>query len=437
MRFAVSLAGLVLLFSSWGQAGKPGQASKPGKPGKSGEPAGQAAPSALAVAPIALGPVPAGTPDGAFCGVAPAETAGPAAMPALPCKLPGLPCGPVAAGRIGQGGAEPGEDLDGDGQPDITLAGRRGDAAYGVVYLYRYRSGPAGYVLSDFHVVDGRADPQVAAVALEVPGQAPVVRDGYDLPETGGHSLSVARLRRWDGGRFRTLLSFCAHRVSPLAEGGQREGHNRVEFVDVDKDGEREVVLSGLLRPLVFRFAEGGLALREDPALTERYREQSPQERQARALRAEAARLYGQGEWRRAAAQWGRANDISPHHVPTKLLLAGALLRLQQAPQAVAVLGQALALTQGAEQAPVHCLLADAQRKLDNEDEERKALQACLSASAASTAGGALPQARRAAAEARLKELEAQEADGGAAPDMDRGAPEMGSGGATEGRSSR
>jgi hypothetical protein len=425
MRFAVSLAGLVLLFASWegeGQAGKPG---KPGPQGPAGKPAAAAAPSALAVVPIPLGPVAAGTPDGAFCGVEPAE---PAAAPALPCKLPGLPCGPVPAGRIGQGGADPADDLDGDGQPDITLAGRRGDAAYGVVYLYRYRSGPAGYVLSDFHVVDGRSDPQVAVLALEVPGQAPIVRDGYDLPETGGHSLSVARLRRWDGERFRTLLSFCAHRVAPLAEGGQREGHNRVEFVDVDKDGAQEVVLSGLLRPLVFRFAEGGLALREDPALTERYREQSPQERQARALRAEAARLYGQGEWRRAAAQWGRANDLSPHHVPTKLLLAGALLRLQQAPQAVAVLRQALALTQGAEQAPVHCLLADAYRKQDDEDEERKALQACLSSSAA---GGALPQAQRAAAEARLKELEAEEVDAGAAA-RDMG----GSGGATEGRSS-
>lgn len=368
------------------------------------------APKAPAEAPAAPAPPPRAAtppvdlttlPDGEFCGVQPAGDGG--APPS--CKLPGLPCGPVPAARIGQGGAEAHDDLDGDGRADITLAGRR-DApraeAYGVIYLARGTEGEEGaYVLSDYHPVDSRADPQVATPALRLPSGPPLLRDGFDLPpDSAGGTLSIARLRRWDGQRFRTLLRFCAHRAAPLPAGGAREGHNRVDFIDVDRDGTPEVVISGLLRPTVYRLAPGGLQLAEDAPLTERYRDESPQEQRARALRAEAARLVEEGQFRRAATTLARAHDIAPYNVEVLVQLGAALVRSGEAQRAVEALRKAEGLAP--ERPAPSCGLAEAYRKLDDGAAERKALEACL-------AKGPGPERRR-GAEERLRALSAEEA---------------------------
>ncbi len=342
---------------------------------------------------------PATLPDAAFCGVDPLPLPVPEAREPISCKLPGLPCGPVPASRIGRSGSEPGEDLDGDGKPDITLAGRR-DGPRAAAYAVIYRAVEGGYVLSDYSPVDVRADPAVATVTHALPGGPPLLRDGHDLPLSEGRTHSVARLRRWDGSRFRTLISFCAHRTAPLPGGGTREGHNRVEFPDVDRDGTPEVVIGGLVRPVVFRLSEGGLALHEDAALTDRYRQNSPEEQKARTLRAEATKLYAQGQWRRAASVLERAHDIARYNVDVTLQLATTLLRLDEARRAVQLLKDAQALQP--ELAALYCAMGEALRKLDDDDGEEKALQECLSR-------GPEPAARR-AAEARLQEIAAERA---------------------------
>src|SRR5947209_1373882 len=92
--------------------------------------------------PGPLPATPATAPDAEFCGVLPGPALlAPDERDAPPsCVLPGLPCGPVPADQIGPSGAEPQEDLDGDGHADIVLAGRRDKprlAAYGLIYLWR------------------------------------------------------------------------------------------------------------------------------------------------------------------------------------------------------------------------------------------------------------------------------------------------------------
>lgn len=342
--------------------------------------------------------------DESFCGV----EAAPAAEEPPSCKLPHLPCGPVPPGRIGPSGAEPQEDLDGDGRPDITLAGRRQGpkpAAYGVIY----RATDAGYVLADYHPVEVRADPAVATVTRALKGGPPLLRDGYDLPLAEGTTLSIARLRRWDGHRFRTLLSFCAHRIAaPPGAPQPRAAQNRVDFVDVNQDGTPEVVLSGYLRARVYRFSPDGLELLPDPVLTQRYRDNSPEEKRARALMAEASSLYSRGEWRRAAAALERAHGIAPYNTDVSLQLAHTLVRLDDAERAVQLLKEAQAIAP--ERTALLCALAEAHRRAGDDDEERAALDACLDRDP-----GPPPEQRR-SLEARRKKLqEPPVPDGGGA----------------------
>ncbi len=309
-------------------------------------------------------------PGSEFCGV----VATVELQAAVSCKLPGLPCGPVAAEQIGPAGAEAQEDLDGDGRPDVVLAGRRGGprpVAYGVIYLARQ----GGFVLSDYHPVEADAEPTMATVVLPALAGPPLLRDGHDVPLADGNTLSVARLRRWDGAHFRTLLTFCAHRIATLPDGTLRDGQNRVEFVDVDRDGTKEVVLRGHLRPLVFRFSGDGLSLHEDPALTRRYRDESPEERKAKALREQAARLASQGEWRRAASALEQALSISPYNEAALLQLVPVLLRLDQSSRALLAVQRARMLEP--ERASTYCALAQVYRAA-NDDEEEPALRACL-----------------------------------------------------------
>lgn len=334
----------------------------------------------------------------------------------LPCQIPALPCGPVPANKIGAAGVDTNEDLDGDGQPDAVLAGVRigaGAYAYGVIYRFT----PLGLVLSDFQRVELPADPAVAAVAQAMPRGAPILRDGHDLPLRDGRTLSIARLRRFDGQQFRTLLTVCAHRQEPAqGERPAREAHNRITFPDVDRDGTPEVVVGGALRPVVFRVA--GAALREDPALTQRYREDAPEEKKARALRTEAERYYQQGEWRRAAAALRQARDLSPHNGELRERLAVVLQRVGDPAEVLVQLREAVALAP--ERTSALCALAEALQKADDDD-ELAVLRRCVQ-------GG--PEAsRRAAFEARLKALEEEErAAAAAAASADGGVRDGGRG---------
>ena len=269
---------------------------------------GSEAPTALPQAPVR--PLPQASaavsvdgviPDAKWCGI---ESLSPPPEPPSPCKLTTLPCGPIGFEKIHNNSGEETDDLDGDGQRDLVVGGRINVNAKDV-FAAIYRGSESGYILSDYRVVPARAEPTFASVLLVENGRAPLLRDGHDLVESNGRSLSIARLRRFDGQRFRTLLTFCAHRSEPSvgAPGGVRQGLNRVDFFDVDKDGNKEVVIQGLLAPVVFRFADTGLLLMEDRALTQTYRETSHEAVRARSLRAEAEKLTDDGEVRRARAR--------------------------------------------------------------------------------------------------------------------------------------
>lgn len=311
------------------------------------------------------------TADARWCGV---ETAKPAAEPPVPCKYPGLPCGPTSADQIGRGNGEVGEDLDGDGNPDLTLAGRR-EVPKPEVYAAIYRSTEPGFVLADYQAVPPRAEPTMATVVLAAPGSAPLLRDGYDILESGGRTHSIARLRRFDGQRFRTLLSFCAHRAEPVA-GRMREGHNRVEIVDIDKDGQKDVVIHGLVAPVAFRFGEGGMSLVHDAGLSQLYRENSPEMQRVKTLRAEAAKLIAAGQLRRASEVLSRAQSAQPYDLDLILDLAALQIRTAQEDKALALLARAR--FQDPERAAIYCAQARAHRALREPVSERAALRACL-----------------------------------------------------------
>lgn len=330
--------------------------------------------------------------DAQWCGI---EASRPAPEPPPSCKLPGLPCGPVGVEQIRGGGGDPAEDLDGDGQPDLIIGGRR-EVPRPEVYAVIYRATEAGYVLADYRAVPPRAEPTFASVVLATPGSAPLLRDGYDLLEPGGRTLSIARLRRFDGQRFRTLLTFCAHRAEPGVAGEQREGLNRVEFIDVDKDGTKEAVVLGLIRPTVFRASESGLALTEDAALTQVFLQTHPEAVRARTLRADAARLTAAGEVRRAADTLQRAYALAPYDVELGIELSSALLRSEQPLRARELL---LRLQYKApERTSLSCAMAAAQRALRNPAGELPALKLCAERESDETL--------RAAALTRLRELQ-------------------------------
>ena len=310
--------------------------------------------------------------DAQWCGI---DSGRPAAEPPLPCKLPGLPCGPVSAEQIRGGGGDLAEDLDGDGQPDLIIGGRR-EVPKPEIYAAIYRTTSAGLVLTDYRAMPPRAEPTFASVVQVTPGSAPMLRDGYDLLEAGGRTLSIARLRRFDGQRFRTLLTFCAHRVEPSAAGAAREGQNRVEFVDIDKDGTKEVVVLGLLRPTVFRFSEGGLALTEDAALSQLFRDSSPEGVRSKALRAEAARLTAAGQVRRAADTLQRAFALAAYDVDLGRELVTALLHSDQASRALDLLARLQ--NQAPERTALTCAVAATQRALHNPTAELAALKQCV-----------------------------------------------------------
>lgn len=350
------------------------------------------APAPAPVPPPAPAAKAALVPDDKWCGV---DSAHAAPEPPPSCKHPGLPCGPVSADQISRGGGEMTEDLDGDGQPDLILAGHR-DVPKPESYAVIYRSTDAGFVLADYRVVPPRAEATLASVVLAAPGSAPLLRDGNDLVEANGRTLSTARLRRFDGQRFRTLLTFCAHRAEPPVGGAApREGHNRVEIVDVDKDGTKEVLIQGLIRPSVYRFTEGGLGLSFDPALTQQYRDSSPEAQRIKTLRAESARLVAAGQHRRAAETLQRAQSAAPHDVDLSLELAEILLKTNQAERVVDLLGRAR--NQAPERAAIHCVLAQAHRAIGSVPAETAALRACL--------GRDPDESLRRPAEARLREL--------------------------------
>lgn len=310
-------------------------------------------------------------PDAQWCGV---DAARPAADPPVPCKHPGLPCGPVSADQISRGAGEVGEDLDGDGNPDLTLAGRR-EVPKPEVYAAIYRGTDAGYVLTDYQVAPPRGEPTLVTVILAAPGSAPLLRDGFDVVESGGRTHSTARLRRFDGQRFRTLLSFCAHRADQVG-GRLREGHNRVEIVDVDKDGEKDVVVHGLIAPAVYRFVSGGLSLLPDPALAQLYRENSPEMGRVKTLRAEAAKQIAAGQLRRAAELLTRAHAAMPYDVDLMLDLAGLQIRTGLESRSLDLLSRAQ--FQAPDRAAVYCAQARAHRALREAASERIALRACL-----------------------------------------------------------
>jgi hypothetical protein len=359
---------------------------------EAGAPAGRPGAS-TAGASTALASAKPIVPDATWCGI---ESPRAADSAPLPCKYPGLPCGPVSADQISHGAGESTEDLDGDGQADLTLAGRR-DVPKTEIYAAIYRATDAGHVLVDYHAVPPRAEPTMASVVLAAPGSPPLLRDGYDMVESASRTVSIARLRRFDGQRFRTLLTFCAHRAEPApgAPLGVREGHNRVEIVDIDKDGQKEVVIHGLIRPTVYRFAESGLGLIEDPNLGQIYRDTSPEGQRVKALRAEATRLLESGQVRRAAETLLRAQSATTYDIVLTLDLCGLLLRSGQAEKAIELLSRAR--YQAPDQASIYCALGRAYRALGDAAGERTSLHICLEKSP--------DDALRSEAESRLRQL--------------------------------
>lgn len=335
-------------------------------------------------------PAPRPVADARWCGI---ETGQASVEPAPSCKIPTLPCGPVGAEHIHRGSGEHAEDLDGDGRPDLTVGGRL-DATRPEPFAAIYRSTDGGFVLSDLRSLPPHTEPSFASVVLAQPGSAPLIRDGHDAIETGGRTLTVARLRRFDGQRFRTLLSFCAHRVEPGSP--TREGHNRADLIDVDKDGTKEVVVQGLLRPVVYRFTEGGLGLVEDAGLTQRVRDGSPEVLRSKALRAEAAKLAEGNQLRRSAETLMRAFLLTPHDLELGLELVAALLPAGQ-PERALEIAQRLSFM-APERVAVRCVAAPVHRALGDAASELQALRTCAADEA--------DESLRTAAAARLRELQ-------------------------------
>lgn len=335
-------------------------------------------------------------PNAVFCGIETRPQAEPAGSP---CKRTSLPCGPVGFERIHQNSGEETDDLDGDGQRDVVVGGRLTVQSKDV-FAAIYRGGEDGYRLADYRVVPAHAEPTFANVLLVEQGRAPLLRDGHDLIESSGKSLSIARLRRFDGQRFATLLTFCAHRSEPTAgaQAAARQGLNRVDFVDVDRNGEKEVVIQGLLPPVVFRFVDAGLRLIEDPALTHTYRTTSEEAVRAKKLRAEAERLLDEGDVRRAADTYQRAFLNTPHDMDIGLAAAEAHIRAGHPDRALEI-GNRLHY-QEPSRAAVLCVLAVIHRAMGNTRAERPAVQLCVAHETDET--------RRRSAESRLRELSGQ-----------------------------
>lgn len=334
-------------------------------------------------------PAPRPVADARWCGIETAQ----AVEPAPSCKIPSLPCGPAGAEHIHRGSGEHADDLDGDGRADLTVGGRL-DATRPEFFAAIYRSADGGFVLSDFRVLPPHTEPSFASVVLAQPGSAPLVRDGHDAIETGGRTLTIARLRRFDGQRFRTLLSFCAHRVEPGSP--TREGHNRADLIDVDKDGTKEVVVQGLLRPVVYRFTEGGLGLVEDSGLTQRFRDGSAEVVRSKALRAEAAKLAEGSQPRRSAETLLRAFLLTPHDLELGLEVVSALLTAGLTERALEI-AQRLSFM-APERAAVRCVAAPVHRALGDAASELQALRTCAADEA--------DESLRTAAAARLRELQ-------------------------------
>jgi hypothetical protein len=368
------------------EAGSPGLLRSPGSAGSAGSPVGSGAVASS-------GPL---LPDAKWCGI---ETLSPPPESATPCKLTTLPCGPVGAERIHNNSGEETDDLDGDGQRDLVIGGRITVSAK-EVFAAIYRGTESGYVLSDYRVVPARAEPTFASTLLVESGKAPVLRDGHDLVESSGKSQSSARLRRYDGQRFRTLMSFCAHRSEPStwAPTGVRQGQNRVDFIDVDKDGGKEVVIQGLLAPLVFRFSENGLMLIEDRQLTQKFRETSHEIVRARSLRVEAERLIDSGEVRRAAELYQRAFLSAPYDIDLGLAAAEAQVRSGQPDRALEMVSRLR--FQDPERGSIACTMAAVQRALKNPSAEQASLRLCADRDS--------DEARRRQAQSRLRELSGQ-----------------------------
>lgn len=332
-------------------------------------------------------------PDAKWCGIEPQSTQ---PEPTNPCKLTTLPCGPIGSDKIHNGSGEDTDDLDGDGQRDLVIGGRISVTAK-EVFAAIYRGTENGYLLSDYRIVPPRAEPTFASVLLTENGRTPLLRDGHDLVESSGRSLSIARLRRFDGQRFRTLLTFCAHRSepSPSAPGGVRQGLNRVDFIDVDKDGNKEVVIQGLLAPVVFRFADTGLLLLEDRALTQTYRETSHEAQRARSLRAEAEKLIDEGEVRRAAETYQRAWLSAPYDIELGLSAADAQVRAGQPDRGLDMVTRLR--YQAPDRGTIYCTIGAVQKALRNTAGEQAALKVC--------AEKETDEVRRRQAQNRLREL--------------------------------
>lgn len=331
--------------------------------------------------------------DARWCGIE-----SPTSQPeqTAPCKLTTLPCGPVSADRIFNNSGEETDDLDGDGLRDLVVGGRLSVQSKDV-FAAVYRGSEGGFLLTDFRVVPPRAEPTFASVLLTENGKPPVLRDGHDLVESNGRSYSVARLRRFDGQRFRTLLTFCAHRSEPSTglPGGVRQGLNRVDFIDVDKDGSKEVVIQGLLAPTVFRFADGGLMLMEDRSLTRTFRELGPEAVRAKMLRDEAEKLLDAGEVRRAAELYQRAYLSMPYDIELGLAAAEAQVRGGLTERALEMLTRLR--FQDPERGSTACTLAATYRAMKNPVGELPALRACVEKET--------DEARRRPAMNRLREL--------------------------------
>ncbi|HMU39406.1 MAG TPA: hypothetical protein PKE31_10365 [Pseudomonadota bacterium] len=343
-------------------------------------------------------------PDAKWCGI---EVQREVQSPVPLCKRTTLPCGPVSFEKIHNNSGEETDDLDGDGVRDVVVGGRV-TVSSKEVFAAIYRGGENGYVLSDYRVIPPRAEPTFANVLLVENGQPPVLRDGHDVVEPNGKSLSVARLRRFDGQQFRTLLSFCAHRSEPssVAPGGVRQGLNRVDFVDVDRDGKKEVVIQGVLAPVVFRFANGGLMLLEDRSLTQTFVETSRESNRAKTLRAEAESLLSEGDMRRAADVYQRAFLSTPYDIDLGLAAAEAHIRAGHPERSLDIATRLRMLAP--ERASVFCMLATVYKTMERRADEQAALKHC--------AERETDEFRRKQAQNRLREMSGQAAPQQPAP---------------------
>jgi tetratricopeptide (TPR) repeat protein len=300
----------------------------------------------------------------------------------------------VAANKI-RAGLAPTADLDGDGRADIAFLGRRGgdnSASYSVIY----RSTPQGYVLADYHELSVGVGPALPRVALPIPKAAPIIEDGRDEPLVNGNSLSVRRLRRWNGTRFVTMLTYCKNHL--LFEQGKpaHTAGQRVVGVDVDKNGTTEVVIRGFDRPRVFRVAPDGQALTEDAGLTESYRQTLPNHQQALALQKQAADLAkNSAQLPQAVKLLNRARLMAPYEVNIALDLADGVLRMNRGAQVIALLERTRGLDP--KRAEPDCLLGRAYEQMGDRAKEQAALESCLKLNP--------PPAFQQSAAQRMKEL--------------------------------